>query len=139
MAADDEDEGEFADFFPPGLRPGRAISLSGKLRYRQGSDSRDWADPGGQKYVPLDWIMQCGCVAWTGTARTYGAVEVTFPARFSGTPVVLATPVNTAPPFEDIRLQACLSSAAGMEIHWHSAVGLTRVEVCWLALGPMGV
>ena len=135
----DETEDEFGSFLPEGLRPGRMVSLSGRLRYHQGSDSRDWADPGAQKYVPVDWTMQCGTIAWTGTSRTSGAVEVTFPARFSGTPVVLATPVNTTPLFDDIRLQACLTSVAGMEIHWHSAVGLTRVEVCWLALGPIGV
>jgi hypothetical protein len=66
-------------------------------------------------------------------------MEVTFPARFSGLPLVLVTPINTTPLFEDVRFQAPLASAAGMEIYWFSAVNLTMVTFAWLAIGPIGL
>jgi hypothetical protein len=133
-----KNEDEFSDFLK-WLRPGQKIGLSGVLRYHEGSDPRDWADPGGAKYLPKEWQMLCGSIAWTGSAADHGAVEVTFPAAFSGTPIVLVTPINTTPLYKDIRCQAPLTSAAAMEIWWFSANNLTAATFTWLAIGPIGL
>jgi hypothetical protein len=88
---------------------------------------------------PTEWQMLAGTIQWTGGAKTSDTLEVTFPAEFSGTPIVFVTPVNTTPLFQDVRCQAPVSSAASMEIYWFSAVNLTAVTFSWLAIGPVGL
>lgn len=132
------EDDEFGDFLRR-LRPGRRVNLSGMFRYREGSDARDWANPGGTKYLPREWQMLAGSAKWTGAAATSGVVEVTFPAKFSGLPLVYVTPINTAPLFQDIRCQAPLSSAEAVEIWWWSAESLTEAIFSWLAIGPIGL
>lgn len=132
-----EDE-QYSDFLR-GLRPGRKVSIAGTFRYREGSDPREWASPGGVKYLPREWQMLAGAVAWTGAAASSGMVEVTFPATFSGSPLTWVTPVLTTPLFQDVRCQAALQSNASMEIWWYAGASLTRVEFHWLAIGPVAI
>jgi hypothetical protein len=124
--------------FVEGLRPGRAARLGGLLRYRQGGDARDWAYPGAAKFVPVDYQVLVGSVQWSGTARASEALEVTFPAPFSQDPIVLCTPVNTSPLFQDVRCQMPIASPHGAEIHWFAGADLTAVVFHWLAIGPVG-
>jgi hypothetical protein len=132
------EEDEFGDFLR-WLRPGRKVNLTGMLRYREGSDAQDWAEPGGAKYLPREWQILAGSIKWSGAAATSGVVEVTFPAKFSGLPLVYVTPINTTPLFKDIRCQAPLASAEAMEIWWFAGASLTEAIFCWLAIGPIGL
>lgn len=133
-----EGEDDFGDFLD-GLRPGHKVTISGTLRYRQGASGKDWANPGAAKYIPREWQILAGAVAWTGAAATSGVVEVTFPAVFSGSPLTWVTPVLTTPLFQDVRCQAVLQSNASLEIWWFAGASLTRVEFHWLAIGPIAV
>lgn len=137
---DDEfgEEGGFGDWLS-GLRPGHKVSGARLLRYRQGSDPRDWSAAGGAKYLPRDWQMQCGTQKWTGAAAVAGALQVTFPVAFADPPVFLATCLNTTPLFQRIQFQCPTQSAGAQEIYWWAAAALTRVDFCWLALGPIGM
>ena len=128
----------FSDFLS-GLRPGSKVSAAGLLRYRAGSDARDWAAPGETKRLPAEWQMLAGSIQWSGTAQTSGTLEVTFPAIFSGLPLVFVTPIGTTPLFRDIRCQAPLAGAGSMEIWWFSEENLTTATFCWLAIGPIGL
>jgi hypothetical protein len=139
----DDDTGGFGDFFGDfldiGIRPGHKVSMVGQLRYRQGSDPRDWSGSGAAKYLPRDWHMMCGSKQWTGAAATSGAVEVTFPAPFGDLPLILATVHNTTPIFKTCELLASPASSQTMEIYWRCSDSLTRVDIYWLALGPIGI
>ena len=137
MPSDDPEQEYFIDWDAYGLKPGRKISYGGTLRYHQGSDPIDWGDPGAQKYIPINWFMQCGVAKDTFGARDHGAFEITFPVAFGGTPIFLANIVNTTPAFTDTHGQFPLSSAAAAEVHWWSAVNLTEIWVAWLAIGPV--
>ena len=133
------DEGwDSFEAFVEGLRPGRAARLGGLLRYRQGGEARDWAQPGELKFVPVDYQVLVGSIRWNGTASASGALEVTFPAPFSQDPVVLCTPVNTTPLFQDVRCQMAIASPLRAEIHWFAAASLTAAVFHWLAIGPVG-
>lgn len=135
---DKSGEDDFGDFLS-GLRPGRRVSIAGSFRYRTGADAQDWGRPGAAKYLPREWQMLAGAVAWTGSAATSGMVEVTFPAAFSGSPLTWVTPVLTTPLFQDVRCQAALQSNSSLEIWWFAGASLTRVEFHWLAIGPVAI
>jgi hypothetical protein len=124
--------------FVEALKPGRAVRLGGLLRYRQGGDPRDWSQPGAIKYVPVDYQVLVGSIQWSGTASASGALEVIFPAPFSQDPIVLCTPVNTTPLFQDVRAQMPIASPLTAEIHWFAAADLTALVFHWLAIGPVG-
>ena len=128
----------FDDFSGGNLKPGRKATLGGTLRYHEGSDPNDWSFPGGAKYVPHDYMILVGSFKWTGTARTSGAVEVTFPAVFAGEPIVICSVASTVPVWQDCRCQAPPSSGSAFEIYWFSAVNLTQVVFHWLGIGPLG-
>jgi hypothetical protein len=139
MADDDAFEGAFDDWNQE-IRPGTVISdLIGRLRYRQGNDPRDWSGAGGSKYLPMDWHMQCGTQKWTGPAATSGGFEITYPTPFGENPVIVGVPINTTPLYKDVRIQMTHQSAAVCEVYWWSADNLTRVDVSWLALGPISL
>lgn len=135
----DEEGDEGFGGFLRGLKPGHKVSVAGTFRYRQGGNPREWGDPGEAKYLPREWQMLAGAVAWTGTAATTGVVEVTFPAVFSGSPLTWVTPVLTNPLFQDVRCQAALQSNESIEIWWFAGASLTRVEFHWLAIGPIAI
>ncbi len=137
---DDEfsEEGGFGDWLS-GLRPGHKVSLGGSLRYRQGSDPKDWSQPGGSKYLPREWQMQVGAQKWTGGARKSAGFEINFPVAFADPPVVLVSCSNTTPLFEEVRFQVTFQSAATVEVYWWSTNNLTLVSVSWLAIGPIGM
>ncbi len=138
--SEDEDafSGAFDDFLGT-IKSGTTVSGVGRLRYRQGSDVKDWSQPGGSKYLSRDWHMQCGCKKWTGAARNSGAFEITFPTPFAEPPLILVGPSGTTPLFEEIRFQTTIQSASVIEVYWWSTNNLTKVQVNWLALGPIGL
>ncbi|MFN2213925.1 MAG: hypothetical protein ACK2UE_12715, partial [Anaerolineales bacterium] len=105
------------------IQPGNVISpLRDKLRYRQGNDPVDWSSPGGSKYLPRDWQMQCGAAKDTFTARSFGGFEITFPVAFGDNPVFVCSVAGTLPAFTAVsQLQAIPASAAVMEVYWWSA------------------
>ena len=130
----------FGDFLGAGaIGAGRTVSGVGRLRYRQGNNAKDWSGAGGSKYLPRDWHMQCGSQKWSGTARTSGGFEITFPVPFAEPPIILVSPAGTFPPFEEIRWQSTIQSSAVIEVYWWSTNNLTKVYVNWLALGPIGL
>lgn len=136
---DDDLFGGFFNDFLEGFKPGTKVRNIGLLRYRQGNDPRDWSGAGGTKYLPSDWHMQCGTQKWTGGAATSGAFEITYPTPFADNPVIIGTVINTTPLFEDCRIHMSHASAAVCEVYWFSANNLTRVDVSWLALGPIAL
>ncbi|MFN2263062.1 MAG: hypothetical protein ACK2UM_02275 [Anaerolineales bacterium] len=123
------------------IQPGNVISpLRDKLRYRQGNDPVDWSSPGGSKYLPRDWQMQCGAAKDTFTARSFGGFEITFPVAFGDNPVFVCSVAGTLPAFTAVsQLQAIPASAAVMEVYWWSAANITRIYVNWIAIGPIGI
>ncbi len=135
---DDAFGGKFSEFLGD-VRPGQTVSMAGRLRYRQGNDPRDWSGPGGSKYLPHDWFMQCGAKRWSGGARRSGGFEVFFPVPFGDGPIVLVTCAGTFPPFEEVRFQSTIQSSAAIEVYWWSTNNLTKVYISWLALGPIGL
>ena len=128
----------FSDFLGD-IKPGKTVSMAGRLRYRQGNDPRSWAGAGGSKYLPHDWYMMCGAQKWSGGARKSGALEITFPVPFAEPPVILVTCAGTFPPFEEVRMQSTIASAAVIEVYWWSTNNLTKLYVNWLAMGPIGL
>lgn len=130
----------FDDFLGEGgIRPGSTVSGVGRLRYRSGSDPKDWSQPGGSDYLPRDWHMQCGAEDWSGGARSSGGFEITFPTPFAEPPLVICCAAGTIPAFEEIRFQTTIQSAAVIEVYWWSTNNLTKVVINWLALGPIGL
>jgi hypothetical protein len=123
------------------VEPGHVITnVSEKLRYRQGNDYNDWSSPGGTKYLPRNWYMQCGAAKDTFVAKASGGFEVTFPQAFGDNPIFLCNVTGTLPGFTEITgLQAIVQSAAVMEVYWWSAANITRIYINWLAIGPVGV
>ena len=123
------------------VEPGHVISnIADKLRYRQGNDYDDWSSPGGSKYLPRNWYMQCGAAKDTFTVRSSGGFELEFPQPFGDNPIFLCNVTGTLPAFTEITgLQAVVQSAAVMEIYWWSAANITRIYINWLAIGPVGV
>ena len=138
MAEDDAFEGGFDDFLGD-IAPGRTVSMAGRLRYRQGNDPRDWSGAGGSKYLPHDWYMMCGSKKWSGAAAKSGGFEITFPIPFGDSPVMLVTCAGTFPPFEEVRMQSTIQSAAVIEVYWWSTNNLTKLYVSWFAMGPIGL
>jgi hypothetical protein len=122
------------------VEPGHVISnIADKLRYRQGNDYDDWSSPGGSKYLPRNWYMQCGAAKDTFTVRSSGGFEVTFPQPFGDNPLFLCNVIGTLPAFTEITgLQAIVQSAAVMEVYWWSAANITQIYINWLAIGPVG-
>jgi hypothetical protein len=137
--SDDAFGGDLFGGFLDTMKPGTSVSGVGRLRYRQGNNVRDWAGPGGSKYLARDWHMQCGAFKKLFTVRKSGGFEITFPIPFGGTPLVLVSPSGTWPPFEEIRYSVEIQSAAVVEIYWWSTNFITRVYVNWFALGPIGL
>ena len=136
---DDAFGGEVFDDFLGEIKPGTTVSGAGRLRYRQGSDKRDWSAGGNAKYLPGDWHMQCGAHEKMFTQRKSGGFEITFPTPFAEPPVFIVSCAGTLPLFEEVRFQATIQSAAVIEVYWWSTNNLTRVYVNWLALGPIGL
>ena len=134
-----DDFGDFFDNWLGGIRPGSKVANIAALRYRQGSDPRDWSQAGGSKYLPGEWHFQCGSQKWTGGAAASGGFEITFPVQFAEPPVIIGTPTLTTPLFKDVRIQINIQSAAVVEVYWFAAVNLTLVWVNWLAIGPIGL
>jgi hypothetical protein len=122
------------------VEPGHVISnIADKLRYRQGNDYDDWSSPGGSKYLPRNWYMQCGAAKDSFTVRSSGGFEVTFPQPFGDNPLFLCNVIGTLPAFTEITgLQAIVQSAAVMEVYWWSAANITQIYINWLAIGPVG-
>ncbi len=128
----------FGDFLDT-VKPGTRVSAVGMMRYRQGNDPRNWSGPGGSKYLPGDWHMQCGAHKKMFTVRKSGGFEITFPIPFAEPPLFLVSCAGTLPMFEEVRMQSTIQSAAVIEIYWWSTNFLTRVYVNWLAFGPIGL
>lgn len=131
--------GDFFDNWLGGIKPGSRVANIAALRYRQGSDPRDWSQPGGTKYLPGEWHLQCGSQKWSGAAAVSGGFEITFPIQFAEPPVILAVPTLSTPLFQDVRLQVNIQSAGAVEVYWFSAVNITLLWVHWLAIGPIGL
>lgn len=129
----------FDDFIIEGIRPGHQVSMVGAMRYRQGANVQDWSAPGAQKFLPRDWHMQCGCEKWTGSAATFGGIEIYFPTPFAYEPIVLATATNTTPLYKPVNVLASIVGPDGVEIYWSCGTSLTRVDINWLALGAIGL
>jgi hypothetical protein len=129
---------EFSNFRSV-LGPGSKVGASGLLRYREGGDPRDWAAPGGGKYLPNEWQLLAGSIEWTGAGAASGVKEVTLPATFSGLPLVFVTPINTTPLYKDVRCQCPPAGPSTFEIWWFSAENLTAITFAWLAIGPVGL
>lgn len=136
----DDPNSDFPDFedFMASLEPGRKARSWGILRYREGNDPHSWAGPGATIYIPTDYQILVGASKWTGSARTSGAYEVTFPVVFADLPLIFATPISTTPLFQDVRIQCPPSSGAAFEWYWFAGANLTVVTVSWLAIGPVG-
>lgn len=123
------------------LRPGRVVPpLGGKIRYRQGADAVNWRTPGGQKYLPRDWQIQCGSIKDEFAAATFGAVEVEFPVAFADNPLFIAVCTGTWPAFEKIyEPQIGAVNPGKYDIYWWSINNLTKIYFNWLAIGPIGL
>jgi hypothetical protein len=139
--AENEDAfgGELFGDWLEGIKPGRVSSAVGQMRYRAGSDPRDWSAPGSSKYLPGDWHMQCGCYRKMFTARSSGGFEFDFPIAFAEPPLLISSIAGTLPSFEEAVMQTTVQSSSTIEVYWWSTNNLTRIWVNWLALGPIGI
>ena len=102
--------------------------------YRRGGSARHWTTAGANNYVP-NGFTQIGVAEWNGLSATSGSVAVTLPRRYSGNPLVVATPLSTTPANTRIDLQAS-SSGETLTLSWWSTAGVTEVKIAWLAMGP---
>jgi hypothetical protein len=124
-------DGEFEDLVK-GFRGGQVTTL---IRYRAGGHTgSDWGYPGDTARSGLGAMLLVGSGKWTGFAATSGALELPLPAKFAGTPVVVAVPVLTVPAFEDVRLLVAPDTYQ-LTVYWHSTNNLTELWINWLAAG----
>jgi hypothetical protein len=122
---------EFDDLLK-GLRGGQVTSL---IRYRAGGHSgSDWGYPGSTARAGMGAMFLVGAASWSGAAATSGTLEIPLPARFSGSPIGLVSPVLTAPAFEDVRLLVAPDTYQ-LTVYWHSTNNITLLWVHWLAAG----
>lgn len=117
------------------IQPGRNPLV---VRYRKGGDGQDYALPGSQVSVPVGGYFQAGASRWIGTAATSGGFSVAMGHTFTGSPLVVATPVYTQPLFTGVFLLAS-PQAYQIELYWWALSAISELHVHWLAFGPGAV
>lgn len=124
LAADSVDDTKAGDRMPQFYR-------------RQGGHATNWATQGVTTYTPGAVRMQAGTVRWTGASANNGAVAVTFPVVFSGTPICLVTNNGANGQLYDLEVSATAGIGNDtMTIWWKLGTSVTALDFFWLAIGP---
>lgn len=101
---------------------------------RRGGDASNWGTPGSNAYSPSAFRMQAGVVAVTISANVQGSANITFPAAFANTPLLLVSLQQNS----DVYTTALVTSTSGATITvWRATSGSGTYNVGWLALGPV--